>query len=146
MLIDLKTQAKQGKQQTIHVDIKERLPERVSPPCSLDCNYLVKEVDNYFVLFLEVKGELVIECQRCLKNFLYNYDNKTTVAICNSEACAERLMSIYECIVAKDFSINLVELITDELHLYSPESHPNISECDKEVSKFIHFMPLEDNK
>ncbi|MGQ3887414.1 YceD family protein [Legionella sp. CNM-1927-20] len=141
MLIDLKTQAKQLEGQTVEVYLKERMPNRIPAPCSLSCTYLVKEVDDYFLLSLEVSGQLDIECQRCLKNFLYDYKNTTTLAICNADSCAEKLMDKYECVVANNFFIDLIELVTDELHLYSPENHLNIGECDKEVSKFIHFSP-----
>ncbi|STX51331.1 metal-binding, possibly nucleic acid-binding protein [Legionella busanensis] len=146
MLIDLKTQAKQLENQTVEVYVTKRLPNRIPTPCSLKCIYEVKPIDNYFLLSMQVSGTIEIECQRCLNMFLYDYKNITTLAICNSEASAEKLMEKYECIVANNFFIDLVELVTDELHLYSPEYHLNIDDCDAEVSKFIRFSSISDDK
>ncbi|WP_131781676.1 YceD family protein [Legionella gresilensis] len=146
MLIDLKTQAKQLENQTVGVYVTKRLPNRIPTPCSLICTYEVKPIENYFLLSMEVSGPVEIECQRCLNNFLYDYKNTTTLAVCNSEACAEKLMDKYECIVANNFFIDLVELVTDELHLCSPENHLNIDECDKEVSKFIKYQSTKEDK
>lgn len=146
MLIDLKECAKNGQKETLQLSLSTRMPHRVVVPCSLHCIYSVKAMSSYFLISLEVCGDITIECQRCLKEFLYNYSNKTTLAICNSEAQAQKLMDNYECIVTKVLLVNLVELITDELHLYSPEHHLAITECDEEVSKFIHFSTNTDDK
>ncbi|STX28972.1 metal-binding, possibly nucleic acid-binding protein [Legionella beliardensis] len=141
MLIDLKTCAKTAEPESVQLELTERMPSRVAPPCLLSCSYAAKAMTNYFLLTLNVSGDITIECQRCLTQFLYNYNNSTTLAICDNDAQAEKLMDEYECIVTKNSLVNLVELITDELHLCSPEYHSDITKCDAEVSKFIHFSP-----
>src|SRR4051812_19776961 len=105
MLIDLRVCAKNSQKETVHVELNTRLPNWVSLPCALNCSYFVRAIDNYFLINLEVHGTITVECQRCLKPFLYEYDNQTILAICASEACADKLMSEYECIVTKNLSV-----------------------------------------
>lgn len=137
MLIDLKDCAKNSHEQTAHVELVTRLPQQISTPCALDCAYTVEKRDNYFLLHLTAHGEIQLICQRCLASFSYSYQNKTTLAICDSEAYAEQLMNEYECIVSDKNSVDLIEVLTDELHLYCPKNHLNIDECDKEIYNFV---------
>ncbi|MDI9818206.1 MULTISPECIES: DUF177 domain-containing protein [unclassified Legionella] len=136
MFINLKTMAAQSGQEQVNIKLQERLPAHVASPCSINCQFSVESFDHYYLLTLSVDTLLELTCQRCLKEFSYHYLNLTKLAICDSEEMAEELMERYECIVANNH-IDLQELVTDELHLYAPELHPEMIHCDGEINKFI---------
>lgn len=137
MNICLKTHAKQTGSRTVAICIQARKPTRVSSPCELTCVFQVEAYPDYYLLTLDVKGTLEIACQRCLADFQQNYTNQTTLAVCSNDAIAETLMASYECIVAKDYQINLIDIVADELHLFLPEKHADFLECDRETSGLI---------
>jgi uncharacterized protein len=137
MKICLKTQAKQTQLQQIPIVLTERLPSHVKSPCELKCQFHVEKHEEHYLLTLNVTGQVMITCQRCLSVFEYNYDNQTQVAICPNELVAEKLMSNYECIVTHSHEIELNDILTDELHLYLPEKHLNLSDCDPEMEQFM---------
>ncbi len=137
MNICLNTYSKQSESQRALITLQERLPERISGPCQLTCDFHVVSYDNYFVLTLDIAGLLVVTCQRCLHVFQVDYCHQSQLAVCVNDAVAETLMEHFECIVAGDHQVDLVEILTDELHLYSPEKHPNPTDCDIEMSQWI---------
>lgn len=137
MLINLKTHATNTKPGNIHANINDRIPANIKGPCSLNCNFSVSAMNDYFLLNLDVQAELIIICQRCVSEFPYHYENKTTLAICHSDARAEELANDYECIVSQHGEVDLIELLTDELHLYTPEFHSDFNDCDREIGRFI---------
>lgn len=122
MNICLKTQARQAAQQVTLI-IQERLPSHIESVGPLTCKYQIELADNYYLLTLHVRGVLDIICQRCANVFRHDYDNETKLAVCANDAIAERLMEHFECIVACDNQIDLTEVVTDDLHLFSPEKH-----------------------
>lgn len=137
MLINLKTySAKEGPQQ-IKIELDQRLPARIASPCVVNCQFDVKAMDNYYLLTLRSEAMMRISCQRCLDEFSHHYVNQTELAVCNSEEMAEKMLEQYESIVSERNEVDLVELVTDELHLYAPEFHSSTKECDNEASKFI---------
>lgn len=79
---------------------------------------------------------LILTCQRCLGEFSYHYSNLTEVAVCDSDETAEKMMNQYDCLVSTN-QVDLQEIVTDELHLYAPEFHFDLNECDHGVDKFI---------
>ncbi|WED44212.1 YceD family protein [Legionella cardiaca] len=137
MLINLKSMAASAEPGHVKLELLERLPIHVKSPCVVNCKYTVEKLNNYYLLNLVVDSTLTIICQRCLKEFNYQYINTTALAVCYSDEMAEKLMEQYECIIAKDNQVDLNELVTDELHLYSPEAHPEITYCDSEINRFI---------
>ncbi len=137
MNICLKTYAKQAGQQHVVVNVQKRLPERISSPCELTCDFHVEALTDYFLVTLEVRSELVITCQRCLGQFQHAYSNQTKLAVCSDDIMAERLMERFECIVAPDHEIDLTDVLADELYLFSPEKHPDYADCDREISQLI---------
>ncbi|MBA2711094.1 MAG: metal-binding protein [Tatlockia sp.] len=136
MRINLKTSAARNEQQAHIIKIQDRLPEHLNPPCSINCDFGIRNFDNYYLLNLNSKADLIITCQRCLSQFNHSYLNQTELAICNSEDIAEQIMNHYDCIVAAQ-EIDLQEIITDELNLYTPEFHPDYKDCDHEIENFI---------
>lgn len=123
--------------QTKKITIRERLPGFITEPCHLEVSYQVQAEDNFYLIQLHVKGDLSLQCQRCLEQFNYSYDNQTVVAVCRDDERAEQLLEYYECIVSTSLQVDLSELIIDELHLYAPQFHPEISDCSSEINQFL---------
>lgn len=137
MKICLKSKSKEKEVHTVRLRMQDRIPKRIQVPCELLCSYHIEARDGYYILALEVLGQLSIVCQRCLKSFEYSYQNKTQLAVCVNEMLAESLMHQYDCIVVHEHELSLVEIVTDELHLFLPEMHENSVDCDRETSQWI---------
>jgi uncharacterized protein len=135
--ICLKTQAKQVTSQRVVVHIQERLPERMGSPCELTCDYQVSDCRDYYLLTWTVMGLLEITCQRCLTVFQENYSQKSQLAVCATDTMAETLMGREDCMVAPDHQVNFMDILTDDLHLFSPEKHRVLTDCDSKISTFI---------
>ena len=137
MKICLKTYAKQSGLQHVVIKLQERLPEPIHSPCELSCDFHVVGYGDYYLLTLEVAGELTVSCQRCLQAFQHEYRNKSQLAVCVNDTVAEALMEHFECIVADDDQVDLADLLADELYLFSPEVHDDFASCDTEISQLI---------
>ena len=140
MLITLNSTEKSA---VVELALNARLPDFIAQSCRFKCEYHICPVENYHLLTRVVAGllshPLVITCQRCLNDFFYHYDHSTTLAIAYSEELANQLMNVteYECIVATDNQIDLVEILTDDLYLYLPEKHLDLTQCDAEMSGYV---------
>jgi uncharacterized protein len=134
MMICLKTASNQSAPTRVQLKLSERLPSFIVSDCTLDCEYLVQQFPDYYLLKLDVSGMLTIQCQRCMGVFIYPYDNHTVLAICRDEVTAENLMEQYECIASSENEVDLVSIVTDELHLYAPEKHAELIECTSKMS------------
>lgn len=137
MLIHLKEVAKKAQPLSLSLKLNQRLPLSLGPACELVCDFLLQEMKDYSLLFLEVKGELSIECERCLQNFPYSYHNHTTLALCSSEAMAESLLKDYETIMIEEGQIDLEAILIDELYLYAPSRHLHPEDCDGAIEQFM---------
>ncbi len=137
MKICLKTQARNAGTQHVVVNLQERLPKHLHLSCELTCNFQVDPGDKYYLLTMTVSGVLNIICQRCLGIFQHNYKNTSKLAVCADDAIAENLMEWYECVVASDDQIDLIDILTDDLYLFTPEKHLDLTDCDSEISRLI---------
>lgn len=137
MQISLKTYAKQAILEQVNIHLQGRLPEHIQAPAKLTCDVQVEYYNDYYLVTLKVAGVLTIACQRCLNTFEHDYANQTTLAVSMSEDIADSLMTNFECLVAVDDEIDLAEILTDELYLYSPNKHENIMNCDVEIRQWI---------
>lgn len=127
----------QGSQQA-DFKIEERLPEQVSSACVLHCDYQATRVDStYFILSIKVATDVEITCYRCLKSFIHPYQHTFELAVCDDEKLAESLMSHYECITSDTYWINMIDILTDDLHLNCPAKHLEIAQCDQDVKRLI---------
>lgn len=135
-MLHLQELSKQGEQSEV-VTIDSRLPQSIAGSCQLHVTYSLTTEDDYFLLRMHVVGTLQCVCQRCLQEYSYDYDNITVLAICRSEDRAEELLDQYETIVVSHNQVKLSELITDELHLYVPEFHPDLQDCCGEVMQIL---------
>ncbi len=137
MRINLKTSAARSEHQSLSIEIQDRLPEHLNSPCIINCSFEVKGFQNYYLVDLKSDSNLTVTCQRCLSDFSYPYSNQTELAVCNSEEIAEKMMDRYDCIVATN-EVDLEELLTDELYLFTPEFHLDHNYCDREMDSFIN--------
>lgn len=137
MIINLKTSAASDHSQRVQITIAERIPANIEGPCVVDCEFKVRREDNYYLLTLVANSKLTMICQRCLHEYPYDYSNNTVLAICESDEQAVKLMSQYECITSQNNQVNLNDLLTDDLYLYTPENHIDLEDCDKVVNGFI---------
>ena len=117
--------------------ITERLPDFLPAPCTVTVLFQVEAKDDFYLINLHVKGELHIVCQRCLSEFVHPYDNQTVIAVCRSEERANQLLEQYECIVSSNCQVALDDLVSDELHLYVPQFHPDLNDCDSEIRQIL---------
>lgn len=129
MIICLKIASKQLESSRVQLNLSERLPFHIVSDCALVCDYFVRSYPDYYLLTLDVSGVLSIQCQRCLEIFQYDYSNRTELAVCRDETTAENMMEQYDCIVSSHHEVDLGAIVTDELHLYAPEKHPELIEC-----------------
>jgi uncharacterized protein len=135
-MLHLTELAKHGTQ-TKEVTIKNRLPEYVVPPCHLRVDFDVKLEDDFYLMHLQVTGDITLLCQRCMNEFTHHYNNKTVIAVCRNDERAEELQELYECIVSSNWHVDLEELVVDELHLYAPQVHPDEQDCGEEINQFL---------
>lgn len=137
MKICLKTIAKEEHSQHVNLTLHERLPWQVQPPQALACDYRIDDYKDYYLLTMHVKGMLNITCQRCLSPFYHDFSHETQLAVCKNEAQAERLMEQFECVVSNDDQIDLLEVLADDLHLFAPEKHVHLADCDHEMRQWM---------
>ncbi|QMT60483.1 DUF177 domain-containing protein [Legionella sp. PC997] len=135
-MLHLQEMVKQG-QQTKKVTLSERLPNFITSPCQLDTTYHVEAKEDFYLIHLHVKGDLLIQCQRCLDEFNFPYDNMTVVAVCRNDERAEQILEHYECIVSENLQVSLEDVLIDELHLYAPQFHPRIDDCSSEINQIL---------
>ncbi len=139
MLVNLRNSADRG---LLEIDVTDRIPGFIEPPCRLVCEYHLQRSKDYSLLTCTVSSArdypLTLLCQRCLASFKYPYTNTSTIALCKTEEQALQLMDDYTCVVIENDELDFTELVTDDLYLYVPENHPDFSDCDEEVSKYIN--------
>lgn len=135
-MLNLHDLVKQDAQNKIFT-LSDRLPHYLSSPCEVTARYQATIEDNFYLLELQVSGAFTVTCQRCMEDYNLPYDNMTKLAICRTDERAEQLLEHYECVVSNNGFIELEELIIDELHLYIPHFHPEISDCSSEVNQFL---------
>lgn len=137
MKICLKKQVKVDGAQKIELVLENRLPKHIEGPCYLTCEYQVEPGEQYYLLTITIQGELSIVCQRCLGVFKHHYLNTSKLAACTNDDVAERMLEHFESTVAINNQIDLSEIVTDDLYLFSPEKHVSQAECDSEISQLI---------
>ncbi len=94
------------------------------------CEFGVDEQHARFVR-IEVRGDLQLQCQRCMGLVAYPVQLTVALAIVGSEAAAERLLGDYEPLIVREERIPLAELIEDELLLALPvvARHADEQQC-----------------
>ncbi len=114
------------------VSITERLPYYIEKVDDVEFYYIVERFKEFYLLTLDLNACVKIQCQRCMHDFDYQYKNVTKIAVCKSEDVADRMMAEYEPLVSLTNEVDLIEIITDDLHLFCPEIHDNLDKCMSE--------------
>ncbi|TAL64053.1 MAG: metal-binding protein [Legionella sp.] len=125
-------------QHTKELSITERLPSYIATPCHVKVTYQVEAKDKFYLIRMNVCGDLTISCQRCLDEFVFPYENQTEIAACRTDERAEQLLEMYECVVAPMDQVDLTDLVVDELHLYAPLFHAQASDCADEITQIFN--------
>ncbi|PJD93643.1 MAG: metal-binding protein [Legionella sp.] len=137
MTRSLKILAKQAEPSQMSLTLSERLPDFIQSPCQVDCVFRVDKRSNYFQLSLIVTGQVTVICQRCLATFEHQYAQESQIALCSNDEVAEKLMSSMDCMVHPEEELDLVSIVTDELHLFCPEKHPDPEDCDESAQRYL---------
>ncbi len=135
-MLHLQDLAKYGPQ-TKQITLRERLPSFLLSPCHLTVTYQIEAKENFYLIQLEVSGELTVLCQRCLHEYNLIYNNQTAIAVTRSDERAEQLLEYYECIVSSNYQVDLEDMVIDELHLYVPQFHQEAKDCNEEINQFL---------
>ncbi len=136
MKICLKSAARHDSQQKVISPAAARLPAWVESCSVMNCDYTVKSEGRLHLLRFSAHGTLVICCQRCLQCVDYQYSQTSELAVCANDSEAERLMGDYDCVLSVDGELDLVELLTDELVLHTPQIPHELSDCKLDLSRF----------
>ena len=137
MIICLKTWARQLPGHEMSLCLDERLPSWIEAPCELNVVLTVTENADHFNLKFRVTGTLLICCQRCLTRVEYAYQHDNALIVLRSEATLARYSLAADCVVAASGEIDLCDIVTDELHLYSPEIPHAFEQCDMMHSDLV---------
>lgn len=135
-MLYLQELSKQGLQKQT-ITLSERLPKFLMGPCQLETGYEVKALEDFYLIHLHVKGLLSLQCQRCLDEFDFPYDNQTVIAVCHNDERAEQILDRYESVVSSNYQLSLEEVLIDELHLYLPQFHLKTSDCSSEINQIL---------
>ena len=114
---------------TINVIIKGRLPSYIPLPCELTCDLKIEPYNRYKLISMDTRGSFVVTCQRCLEDFVYDYQHSNQLAVCRDEETASEQMVNFDCIVSNINTIDITEILTDDLHLFVNSFHPCLSDC-----------------
>lgn len=139
MILNLSTLSVHKEKGETILPITKRLPPHLAEACELSCVYSVENCSTFYLLHLRITGLISTICQRCAQIFPFFCDSESTLALCSTDEQAEKLLSHYETVVIEHDKVDLLELVTDDLHLNSPLFHPDVALCDKFADKFIRI-------
>ena len=134
MLKSLKMLATQTAPLQVELVVQDRLPFFVQGECKLNCEFQVTKESNYYLLSSKVQGSIPIQCQFCLDEFQYAYHHQHDLAICLDDRSAEKVMAALDCTVQSTDEVDLLAIVTDDLHLFCPQRHEDSQDCDFFVS------------
>ncbi|MFY7698074.1 MAG: YceD family protein [Legionella sp.] len=137
MKISVKIEAKYEQPSPIVIKLSQRLPPHVLAASDVTCSYSIESKDRYYLLEIHAQGNVDILCQRCLQSFSYGYNTTHAFAVCESDDYAHDLMNQYDPIVTANFQVDLVDVLTDNLYLFIPEKHTDITDCGSDVTSLI---------
>ncbi len=139
MKLDLKKKANHPTSIEETIYLEERLPSYVSKGFELKFNYEVQSKGEFYLLKINERADVPVYCQRCMKEFIQEYHLETELAVCPNEQIAEKYQSLYDVIVASDLIVDLKEILIDNCHLFLPQFHQNIEDCDQNQLKLMQF-------
>jgi uncharacterized protein len=137
MKIDLRKDSHKGKCSGNIIILEERLPMFVNQPIQVEFNYSIQCVNDYYLMQLEEKTSVELICQRCSDLWGYDYSNSHELIVCLNEKKAEKYQAIYDVIVAPDLIVDIKEILLDNMHLFLPEKHEDIDQCNQNQLKLL---------
>lgn len=108
MKIYLKNVTTQPIEKSVLVEVSERLPFFMVEPSVVQCHYSVCKTTTGYCLNIQAEAIVKLECQRCLAVWNYAYQH----SYCLSEE---------DLVIEPGQCIDLLEIITDDLHLFLPD-------------------------
>jgi uncharacterized protein len=137
MRIDIKKHAGKGKSSIQTVLLKERLPFIVDKPVELSFSYTIENKGDFYLLQLEEEANIHLICQRCTDEWIYPYHQMHKLAVCADEKAAQKYQTLYDVLVFSDLNVDIDEVLVDNLHLFLPENHEKVDQCNKNQLKLI---------
>jgi len=133
-LIDPLQIAEKGQEMIGQVDISRMFRIKDSLTSSEGCLdvYLRFAKDETGQPFVKgtIKGELQLDCQRCMSPMAWRLDGAFCLAFLRSEAQIEHLAEHYEPFLLPEDKVKLIELLEDEIILQLPQApRHEISQC-----------------
>lgn len=122
---------------TYQLQITERLPAQVLVPINLQFSYTVESYQDYYLISLSEDASLKLCCQRCGDLYDYHYQQSHQLAICRSEEIAESYQSKYDVVVCDDFIVDILPILTDNMHLFLPLNHEKVDYCNQNQLKLL---------
>jgi len=122
---------------TYQLQITERLPAQVHSPIDLKFSYTVESYKDYYLMNLTEDATLQLTCQRCGEIYDYHYQQSHQLAICVSEEVAEFYQSKYDVVVCSDFIVDILPVLTDNMHLFLPLNHEKVDYCNQNQLKLL---------
>jgi len=111
MKIYLKNVTDLPEEKIIQIIVSERLPAVMCEPSMVQCSYSIHKKRSKYFFKMHLSGSIQLECQRCLSVWRYAYEN-------------EHILEEDELMIDAEMRIDLVDIVTDDLHLFLPEKHP----------------------
>jgi uncharacterized protein len=118
MKIDIKKKLNLAEKPQEKILMDERLPAHVARPFELFFTYEVQSKGEFYLLKLNEKATVPIYCQRCMQEFICDYDLETELAICPNEQIAEKYHALYDVIVASDDVVDFNEILIDNFYFH----------------------------
>lgn len=105
---------------------------------NVSCRFEWTETEA-ILMHLSIEGPLNVSCKSCLDTFTVKWSSKTTLALDNEDIINDDSSDeLYEHVLMSfDGSINLIDVIIDEIILGLPERHPD--ECERDAAQSAYF-------
>ena len=92
---------------------------------------LGKDADGTYCLSGSIRGQVVLQCQRCLEELTRTLDVKFRLGLVRSQEAAARLAHGYEPLLVTAEPSSIAEIVSDEVLLALPFApvHEDLGEC-----------------
>jgi DUF177 domain-containing protein len=133
--LDLLAAAEAGRE--LHGRIALASLERVAPLLASTAGelqvvmYLGRDPEGTFRLSGSIRGNLVLQCQRCLEELTRTLDIEFRLGLVRSQEAAERLLHGYEPLLVTAEPARIADIVSDEVLLALPFApvHEDANEC-----------------
>ena len=137
MKLDLRKDVNKEKKANNSILLDERLPDFINKPIEICFTYEIERYPEYYLLNLHEKATIELVCQRCSDIWQYEYSNVHKMAVLLSEKNIGTYESLFDVIVSPDLTLDIKEIILDNMHLFLPEKHENVDHCNQDQLKLL---------